>query len=63
MAPSRSRPADAEFGPVKQQTIAHTIDKTTHDYVPIVTLGTTPTVWAVQKGIVLVSGSTAAPGA
>jgi peptide/nickel transport system substrate-binding protein len=44
--------ANAELDPAKQQGIVHDIDKAIYDYVPMVTLGTTPTIWAVQKGIV-----------
>jgi peptide/nickel transport system substrate-binding protein len=44
--------ADAELDPTKQQALVHEIDKVIYDYVPIVTLGTTPTIWAAQKGLV-----------
>ena len=44
--------ANGELDPTKQQKIANDIDKVIFDYVPIVTLGTTPTIWAVQKGLV-----------
>jgi peptide/nickel transport system substrate-binding protein len=49
--------ANAELDPKKQQEIAHEIDKTIYDYVPIITLGTTPTIWAVEKGIVNIGAS------
>jgi len=49
--------ANAELDPVKQQAIVHEIDKVMFDFVPIVTLATTPTIWAVQKGIVNVGAS------
>ena len=44
--------ADAELDPAKQQAIVHDIDKAIYDYVPLVTLGTTPTIWAAEKGLV-----------
>ncbi|MCW2818492.1 MAG: hypothetical protein JWR42_1279 [Marmoricola sp.] len=44
--------ANSELDPTKQQAIANDIDKVIFDYVPIVTLSTTPTIWAVQKGLV-----------
>jgi peptide/nickel transport system substrate-binding protein len=43
--------ANAELDPVKQQAISNQIDKVMYDFVPIVTIATTPTIWAVQKGI------------
>jgi peptide/nickel transport system substrate-binding protein len=44
--------ANAELDPTKQQAIAQEIDKVMFDFVPIVTIATTPTIFAVQKGIV-----------
>jgi peptide/nickel transport system substrate-binding protein len=44
--------ANAELDPTKQQAIANEIDKVIFDFVPIITIATTPTIWAVQKGIV-----------
>ena len=49
--------ANAELDPAKQQTIVNEIDKTIFDYVPIVPIATTPTIWAVQKGIVNIGAS------
>jgi peptide/nickel transport system substrate-binding protein len=43
--------ANAELDPVKQQAISNQIDKVMYDFVPIITIATTPTIWAVQKGI------------
>ena len=43
--------ANAELDPVKQQAISNEIDKVMFDFVPIITIATTPTIWAVQKGI------------
>jgi peptide/nickel transport system substrate-binding protein len=44
--------ANAELDPVKQQKIANEIDKVIFDLGAIVTIATTPTIWAVEKGIV-----------
>lgn len=44
--------ANAELDPAKQQALVTDIDKAIYDYVPMVTLGTTPTIWAAQKGLV-----------
>jgi peptide/nickel transport system substrate-binding protein len=44
--------ADAELDPTKQQADVNDIDKVIYDYVPLVTLGTTPTIWAAQTGLV-----------
>jgi peptide/nickel transport system substrate-binding protein len=44
--------ADAELDPTKQQADVNDIDKVIYDYVPLVTLGTTPTIWAAEKGLV-----------
>lgn len=44
--------ANAELDATKREKIANEIDKVIFDYVPIVPLGTTPTIWAVQKGLV-----------
>ncbi|MCW2712797.1 MAG: hypothetical protein JWP24_2991 [Marmoricola sp.] len=44
--------ANAELDPAKQQAIVNEIDKVVFDYVPMVTLGTTPTIWAAEKGLV-----------
>ena len=44
--------ANAELDPTRQQEIVHRIDKVIFDYVPLVTLSTTPTIWAVKKGLV-----------
>lgn len=44
--------ANAELDPAKREVIANEIDKTVFNYAPIVTIATTPTIWAVQKGIV-----------
>ncbi len=44
--------ANAELDPAKQQTIANEIDKVIFETVPIITIATTPTIWAVEKGIV-----------
>jgi len=49
--------ANAELDPAKQQAIAHKIDKVIYDYVPIITIATTPTIWAVQSGIVNVGAA------
>jgi peptide/nickel transport system substrate-binding protein len=49
--------ANAELDPAKQVTLANDIDKTIFNYVPIVTIATTPTIWAVQKGIVNIGAS------
>jgi peptide/nickel transport system substrate-binding protein len=49
--------ANAELDPTKQQKIANEIDKTIFDFAPIVTIATTPTIWAVQKGIVNIGAS------
>jgi peptide/nickel transport system substrate-binding protein len=43
--------ANAELDPAKQQAISHEIDKVMFDFVPIITIATTPTIYAVQKGI------------
>jgi peptide/nickel transport system substrate-binding protein len=44
--------ANAELDPAKQQAIVNEIDKVVFDYVPMVTLGTTPTIWAAERGLV-----------
>ena len=49
--------ANAELDPAKQQEIANEIDKTIFSIAPIVTIGTTPTIWAVEKGIVNIGAS------
>jgi peptide/nickel transport system substrate-binding protein len=49
--------ANAELDPTKRLALATDIDKVIYDYVPIVTIGTTPTIWAVQKGIVNIGAS------
>ncbi len=49
--------ANAELDPAKQQVIANEIDKTIFSYVPIVPIATTPTIWAVEKGIVNIGAS------
>jgi peptide/nickel transport system substrate-binding protein len=49
--------ANAELDPTKRLAIANEIDKTIFEYVPIVTLATTPTIYAVEKGIVNIGAS------
>lgn len=49
--------ANGELDPVKQLALANDIDKTIFSYVPIVTIAPTPTIWAVQKGIVNIGAS------
>ncbi len=44
--------ANAELDPTKQQAIVQDIDKVMFDYTPIIPIATTPTIYAVQKGIV-----------
>ena len=49
--------ANAELDPTKQHKIANEIDKTIFDFAPIITIATTPTIWAVQKGVVNIGAS------
>lgn len=49
--------ANAELDPTKQVALANDIDKTIFNYVPMVTIAPTPTIWAVQKGIVNIGAS------
>ncbi len=49
--------ANAELDPAKQVTLANDIDRTIFNYVPMVTIAPTPTIWAVQKGIVNIGAS------
>ena len=49
--------ANAELDPAKQVALSNDIDKTIFNYVPMVTIAPTPTIWAVQKGIVNIGAS------
>ncbi len=49
--------ANAELDPVKQQKISNEIDKVIFNLGAIVTIATTPTIWAVEKGIVNIGAS------
>lgn len=49
--------ANAELDPAKQQKIANEIDKTIYNFAPIITIATTPTIWAVQDDVVNIGAS------